>query len=297
MPTFTVGRIAVMAVCLIGGIAALIARKKIALPEQDDPGYKKAKKSRSRLMWVTSILFWLLCGLLLGPFAGESEGLHVTIMAPRMNFLGMDISTSVFYSWIVIAVLLVAALIIRIFVIPKFTEHPRGIQAVLEVMVSSAADYTKSTLHHASEGLSAYIFSLGLLMVGAAMVELFGQRPPTADLSMTFSMALCTFFIINIFGIRKKGVSGRIKSLAEPTPILLPIRVIVDCAIPISMACRLFGNMLGGLIIMHLVYMALGAFSIGVPAVMGLYFNMFHPLIQAFIFITLTLSFTAEATE
>lgn len=286
-----------MAVCLVGGIAALLARRKIALPEQDDPGFKKAKKSRSKLMWLACALFWVLSGLLLGPFAGESEGLHVTIMAPRMNFLGMDISTSVFYSWIVIAVLLVIAVIIRLFVIPKFKEHPRGLQALLEIMVSSASDYTKSTLHHASEGLSAYIFSLALLMVGAAMVELFGQRPPTADLAMTFSMALCTFFIINLFSIRKKGVAGRLKGLAEPTPLLFPIRVIVDCAIPISMACRLFGNMLGGLIIMHLVYMALGAFSIGVPAVMGLYFNMFHPLIQAFIFVTLTLSFTAEAME
>ena len=63
------------------------------------------------------------------------------------------------------------------------------------------------------------------------------------------------------------------------------------------MACRLFGNMLAGFIIMELLYYSLGNFSAGPAAVLGLYFNMFHPLIQAFIFITLTLSFIGEAVE
>ena len=37
--------------------------------------------------------------------------------------------------------------------------------------------------------------------------------------------------------------------------------------------------------------------AIGFPSVLGLYFNVFHPLIQTYIFITLTLTFIAEATE
>ena len=90
---------------------------------------------------------------------------------------------------------------------------------------------------------------------------------------------------------------GRIKSLAQPTPVVFPIRVISDCAVPVSMACRLFGNMLGGMIVMDLIYKSLGNGAIGIPSVVGLYFNVFHPLIQAFIFITLTLTFINEATE
>jgi len=49
--------------------------------------------------------------------------------------------------------------------------------------------------------------------------------------------------------------------------------------------------------VVELIYHALGSFGIGIPAVLGLYFNAFHPLIQAYIFITLSLSFIQEAYE
>ena len=55
--------------------------------------------------------------------------------------------------------------------------------------------------------------------------------------------------------------------------------------------------MLGGMIVMDLINKSLGNRAVGIPSVVGLYFNVFHPLIQAFIFITLTLTFINEATE
>jgi F-type H+-transporting ATPase subunit a len=55
--------------------------------------------------------------------------------------------------------------------------------------------------------------------------------------------------------------------------------------------------MLGGMIIMDLVYSALGSNAIGIPSVVGLYFNVAHPILQTFIFITLTLTFINEAIE
>ena len=51
------------------------------------------------------------------------------------------------------------------------------------------------------------------------------------------------------------------------------------------------------MIVVELIYYALGAFSVGIPAVLGLYFNAFHPLIQFFIFINLSLTFIGEAVE
>ena len=114
---------------------------------------------------------------------------------------------------------------------------------------------------------------------------------------MTLAMALITFVLINYYGIRKKGVLGRIKSLGKPNPVIFPIKVLSDIAVPVSLACRLFGNMLGGMIVMDLLYMALGNAAIGFPSVLGLYFNVFHPLIQTYIFVTLTLTFIGEAVE
>ncbi len=83
----------------------------------------------------------------------------------------------------------------------------------------------------------------------------------------------------------------------RPKAIIAPFKLLSDLAVPISLACRLFGNMLGGLVVVELIYFALGAFSVGIPAVLGLYFNAFHPLIQFFIFINLSLTFIGEAVE
>jgi F-type H+-transporting ATPase subunit a len=52
-----------------------------------------------------------------------------------------------------------------------------------------------------------------------------------------------------------------------------------------------------GLVVMDLLYSALGDYAVGIPSLAGLYFNVFHPLIQIFIFITLTLTFINEAIE
>ena len=87
------------------------------------------------------------------------------------------------------------------------------------------------------------------------------------------------------------------KTLASPTPIVFPFRIVSDIAVPVSLACRLFGNMLGGMIVMDLLYLALGNLAVGIPSIIGLYFNVFHPLIQTFIFVTLSLTFIGEATE
>jgi len=114
---------------------------------------------------------------------------------------------------------------------------------------------------------------------------------------MTFALAFMTFILINVYGVNRKGALGRVKSLASPTPVVFVFRVIAELAIPISMACRLFGNMLGGMIVIDLLYMALGSNAVGIPSVAGLYFNVFHPIMQTFIFVTLTLTFINEAIE
>lgn len=59
-------------------------------------------------------------------------------------------------------------------------------------------------------------------------------------------------------GIRRKGVIGHFKGYFEPMPILFPVNVIGDLASPISLGFRLFGNVIGGVIIGFLLYGALG---------------------------------------
>ena len=263
----------------------------------DIPAKLKKKKTWSTILLIAGL--WVTVERLLQIAFGpkEAEAFSVSIWADRLQIGGVTISETVVVTWAIMAVLILAAVLIRLLVIPRMTDRPHGIQNVLEILVETICSYTKSSVGDLGDNLPAYIFSVALLMVGCAAVELLGIRAPTADITMTFAMALVTFVLINYYGIRRKGVLGRVRAMSQPTPVVFPIKVVSDLAVPVSLACRLFGNMLGGMIVMDLLYMALGNAAIGFPSVLGLYFNVFHPLIQTYIFITLTLTFIAEAAE
>lgn len=273
-------------------------RRKTEL--ENDPSAASSMKKKKT--WSTILLIvgcWVLAEKLLQLLFGtkEAEAFSVSIWAERMQIGGVTISSTVIVTWIVMAVLIILAVLARILVIPRMTDQPKGVQNVLELCVEAVCKFTNTSVGDLGDHLPSYIFAVAAFMVGCAAVELMGVRAPTSDITMTFAMALITFVLINYYGIRKKGVGGRIKSMSKPTPVVFPIKVVSDLAVPVSMACRLFGNMLGGMIVMDLLYSALGNAAIGFPSVLGLYFNVFHPLIQTYIFVTLTLTFIGEATE
>lgn len=281
---------------LLVGVGWFWRRSVLVKAAADRSGCRKQKT------WPTIFLIagaWCLAEKLLQLAFGTkpAEDFSVSIWAPRMEIGGVTLSSTVVVTWAVMAVLIVLAVLVRLLVIPRMTDKPHGIQNVLELCVESVCRFTRTSVGDLGANLPAYIFTVALFMVGCAAVELLGIRAPTSDITMTFAMALITFLLINYYGIKKKGVGGRIKSMAQPTPVVFPIKVVSDLAVPVSLACRLFGNMLGGMIVMDLLYSAMRNAAIGFPSVLGLYFNVFHPLIQTYIFVTLTLTFIGEATE
>ena len=266
-------------------------------------GQNEPTKSQTRMKKLSALIIiaglYMLATKLIALLFGKpsSHGISVEIVAPRIDVFGVSLSTTVIYSWAIIAALVIIALILRLTVVPRFKDVPKGAQNILELAIETVIKYTKSTAHGVGEFLASYIFTIALFLIGCAITEMLGFRTPAADITLTGALAILTFFVINYYGIKTKGLGGRIKALASPTPVILPIRILTDLAIPVSLASRLFGNMLGGLVVMELLYTALGSYAVGLPSLAGLYFNVFHPLIQAFIFVTLTLTFTNEATE
>lgn len=288
----------VMVASLLLGVVALVFRARIKATRQEDEATAKAiKKKRTRLMMLSAISLWLGCGLVIGRIPHEAMELHFSIFAPRWDIFGMSVSSSVVMAVIATLIITILCILIRVFVIPRFQKQPKGLQTLLETAVESVSSYTHDKSHGTGDNLSAYALAIAMLLIVSAILELFAQRPPTADLIMTLSLALCTFVLVNAYGVKVKGVGGRLKSFTKPVAIMVPFKLLSELANPISLACRLFGNMLGGMIVIELVYVALGNFGVGIPAVLGLYFNLFHPVIQTFIFITLSLTFINEATE
>ena len=268
---------------------------------------KSDNKKKSKFATIGMIISaWFFVACVINAITGGSKGLELEIdlMAPRSTIVISEyhdyyIPQTTLVGYIILAVVTVLCLIFRIFIFPKFDEdNPKGIQNVIELLVELCHNFVAGKVgERVAESLSPYIFSVAVFIIGSAFSELFGQRPPTADLVVTFSLALMTLFMINFYGIKEKKLSGRIKTLASPSPVIFPMKILSDCATPVSLACRLFGNMLGGMIVMDLLRNSLGGYAVGITSLAGLYFNLFHPAIQCYIFIILTLTFINEATE
>lgn len=278
----------------------LVLRCSLSHRRREEPQNKKLKSKNRLYFWGMIISAWYFIACVINEIQGGLTGIHVEmeLFSPRITLFGISFSESNITMWIISAVIIVLCVLFRFVVFPKFTENPKGIQNVVEIAVEALDNFVKGVVgEHLPGDLSAYMLSVALFMVGSAISELFGKRPPTADLIVTLSLGLATFFLINYYGIRVKGIGGRIKSLASPSPVIFPLRILSDVAVPVSLACRLFGNMLGGMIVMHLLQSSLGGYAVGISSLAGLYFNLFHPLIQTYIFITLSLTFINEATE
>ena len=266
----------------------------------DENKLEKQKKWRRRLKIAMIVVgVWLVIGvgltLIFGPLRRELE---FELFPPNVKIGSLDISQSILVSWVLMVMIIAAALVVRIFFIPRFQKTPdRPIQNVLETMVEGISNYTEKMSDVHSKGLSAYIFGLAIFMVFCMLTDFFGVRSPLTDLRLAGTLAVATFLILNYYGLKRKGIKGRLKSLASPAPAIMPIRILSDLAAPVSLACRLFGNMVGGMIVIELLYVALGNFAFGIPAVLGLYFSIFEPIIQIYIFITLTLNYIREAVE
>jgi len=268
-------------------------------PTQTPAPTKKQKRVRLLATAVTLVGAYIfvtrLIHIIFNP--KDSHTFEFSMWPERVDVFGVSLSVTIIYTWFAMVILVCVALLLRFTVLRHFEELPGGAQNMLETIVETVGKYTGDLAHGTGEFLCSYILTIIVLMMASAFLELFRLRPPTADITMTFSLAFMTFIMINGYGIKKKGVIGRLRTLASPTPAVFLFRLIAELAIPVSMACRLFGNMLGGMIVVDLLYMALGSNAVGIPSVAGLYFNVAHPMMQTFIFVTLTLTFINEAIE
>lgn len=76
--------------------------------------------------------------------------------------------------------------------------------------------------------------------------------------------------------------------------MIAPLNVLEIVIRPLSLCMRLFGNMLGGFVVIELVRMVA---PLIVPIPLSLYFDIFDGLLQAYIFVFLTALFMKESLD
>lgn len=226
-------------------------------------------------------------------------GFEVASVSPeRVTLFGdFTVPVTMVTLWVISGVILVLALVFRFVIFPRFREKPKGLQNILELGIEMANKLSTSQLGQKGKTIAAYVTTLAVVLLLTGLVELVGVRAPATDLNFTSALAIISFVLINAYAFRYRGFGGRMKWFARPIKVIAPIKVLTQVATPISLACRMFGNLFSGLIIMELIYFAMGNFAVAIPGILSAYFNLFHVGMQAYVFIVLTLSFINEGLE
>ncbi|MDD4568910.1 MAG: F0F1 ATP synthase subunit A [Tepidanaerobacteraceae bacterium] len=202
----------------------------------------------------------------------------------------ISITETVVVTWGIMLVLMIIAFLVG----RNFEKIPHGIQNVLEVLYEGIGNLIKVTMGEERPGFIPYIGTLTLYLTVANLIGLITFRPPTADLSTTLALALITFILTQIEGIRRKGFLDYLKGFFEPLAFMAPLNFLGALTNPFALAFRLFGNIVAGIVIMGLVYQAV---PIVIPVPLHFYFEIFSGILQTFIFIMLTLTFIAMAAD
>ena len=167
---------------------------------------------------------------------------------------------------------------------------------IVELLIDFLDGVINSTMGKNAAKFVNYIFTLFLFIFLSNISGLLGLRPPTADYGVTFPLGVITFGLITFNKFKHQKVSGVIKGLCDPWVFWIPINLIGDFAVPISLSLRLFANVLSGTVMMALYYGLLPIFvKIGIPAVLHIYFDLFSGAIQTYVFCMLTMTYVSDA--
>jgi F-type H+-transporting ATPase subunit a len=206
---------------------------------------------------------------------------------------------------------------------------PRGMQNCLEVVLEQFGSIIDDVIGPEGRRYLPLIATLGLYILVENLMGLVpGVVGPTTNINTTASCAIVVFFVYHWIGIRKQGLGRYLNHFSGPMPwtlgmipikvLMIPIELISHLARPLSLTLRLFGNMLGGHILLAIIFFLTGLDGLlgwaltgsaagivlgGLGNLLITAFNVgfLYPLkilvsfLQAFIFVMLTMVYIAGA--
>jgi F-type H+-transporting ATPase subunit a len=215
---------------------------------------------------------------------GELGRLHqliITVMGYKVAF-NLEV---ILMTWIVIGILLFFGYAAS----RKRALLPGPVQVLGELFVSTLYQLTEDALDkEMAKKYGPLTIALFLFLLLSNWIGLIPHlEEPTKDLNTPLSLGLMGFCIAHYAGIRSKGLKQYLKEYCEPIFFMAPLNIIGEFAKIISISFRLFGNIMGGSIIILVVsYLT---YSIVFPPFLYAFFGLFVGTVQAFVFTMLTI--------
>lgn len=258
------------------------------------------RTAKALAIWLALIAAALLGALLCG-HSGHAADIKVAMRdavlhdVNRISLFGLKaVNPGLIAAVTVSGALIAAALIVRIFVIPRFREVPGKFQLVLEQAVSLLDSLALVSHRPGRTFVGAYVFAAGVYIFFGTLFELLGLQgvtvggasvtlpAPLSDVNAAICMGCLSYFVIFLGGVSHRGAKGAGATLKE-------------FSLPISMSFRLFGALLSGLLVTDLVY-HYPALSYGLPVIVGVIFTLLHALVQTYVLTMLVGMYYAEVS-
>jgi F-type H+-transporting ATPase subunit a len=178
------------------------------------------------------------------------------------------------------------------------SEVPGKLQLAWEALVTWVNDQVESTLGRLNPFVIPLAASLFVFIFVANLLEVIPTDhkapPPTADVNLTYPLALLVIISATVYGIRERGVKDYLKGFTQPYAVMTPINIIEELAKPVSLSLRLFGNIFAGGVMLSIIGL-LPVWLTPVPTVPWKLFGIFIGAIQALIFALLTILYFGQA--
>lgn len=208
------------------------------------------------------------------------------------TIFGIPINATIFNTWIVMALLTVASILITRRLRPDVP--PNRWRSALEVIVQGIQSQIEEIAGGPSRNLLCFAGTLFLFVaVSNLLLVVPGFEPPTSSLSTTTALALSVLVAVPLFGVTSRGVGGYLKTYLQPSFIMLPFNIISEFSRGISLAIRLYGNIMSGAVIAAILLTVAPFFF---PVVMDL-LGLLTGMIQAYIFAILATVYISSATK
>ena len=192
---------------------------------------------------------------------------------------------TILMTWIVLAVLILFGFLAT----RRMDILPNPFQVAGEFFVKSFWDLTSDSLDEAlAKKYFPIICTLFMFLVLCNWLGIIPElAEPTRDLNTPLSLGILGFIIAHHAGIKAKGFKQYALEYCDPIFFMAPLNIIGELAKVVSISFRLYGNIMGGAIIIvvvsHLIH------SVLLPPFLVLFFGVFVGTIQAFVFTMLTL--------
>lgn len=171
---------------------------------------------------------------------------------------------------------------------------PGTVQTIVEGVVDAIRGAIAGVLPDRVDLVLPFVGTLWIFLVVANLAGVIpGVSSPTADLSTTAALAVLTFFFVHWAGVKSVGLRAYLAHYLQPNPIMLPFEVVSELSRTLTLAVRLFGNMMS-LELAALIVLGIAGFLVPVPLLL---LHIVEALIQAYIFGMLALVYVAGAIQ